>query len=1020
MAVSKVNAKVPLKPGVKEVTEQDNSFSNQILILFSAPLLREDLSPVENLSIQQEINAIALVLKDISYPIAVEIVVKVATSQTLQDVFSNRIKPLIIHFIGHGMREEGNTALVLEDEVGITRHFTEEELEIALSNQKQAPCQLALLNACHSEKLAQAFVKAGVPHVIAVDAEDKILDIAARCFSRRLYQALFNQDSVINSFLLSRNAVKLDDKLKNIFNSLTFEQGVNFDEAFKFRLLPQAAHNQSLIIESANSHQVIYPQWSNTNIPRDNPNFVGRRKEIHQVIKTLVESDKRCIALHGMGGIGKTALAYAIGQWLHKRDRYQDGVWFISLRDTDSVGTLITKVQQSLELKSFALEKELRSSRVFLIFDDLDKLIEKESNELIELLNSLLEQCPNLKLLLTSRDSLVRDIDCHQEEVCSMGASETREIFKKYALPQAQWGDNDELESNFNLLIKFLDGYPLPIKLAASYMAETQSTLKMLCEDLDIEPLSVLDSYSPEERKERSLRITLERSFEMLSVEAQDIFPSGLSQDLARAVWDRKGNKALIELLKFSMAEKSSTASDWRVTLPEPARTYAESKLQKGRRIDSIAPQVLDFYYSNFCDTVLNFFDNKDKKGQQLLLQENSNLILFLEWGYNHEISANKICRSARLTALLSPHWRWIEANIDPSLRLDLALTASQRNQDREGEDLVRNALAALAEGIAPLSSKDIVNSILIDFGAVKSWGQESDELKSFEFETVTVNYSGEIIERETKEAKYFTETLQISSYSRILDITLDMVAISGGTFMMGSSEGEGYKREKPQHEVTVLPFFMGKYPVTQAQWQAVASLPQINRKLISDPSRFKGENPPVERVSWYDAVEFCNRLSQHTGKQYRLPSEAEWEYACRAGTTTPFHFGETITGELANYKTTPTFAKELEGEDRNKTTPVGQFPPNTLGLYDMHGNVWEWCLDDWHSDYEGAPTDGSAWVDNNNLSQKQGLAVVRGGSWYNIPVYCRSASRDDLVRRVNIYPFIGFRLVCGVGKILE
>ncbi len=473
MVVSQVVTKYPVITGEEKVTRQDNSFSNQILILFSAPLLKEDLEPVENLAIQPEIEAIASVLEDISHPIAVEIVVKVATSKTLQDAFSSRVKPLIIHFIGHGIREVDSTALVLEDEVGITRSFTEKELEIALSNQKQPPCQLALLNACHSEKLALAFVKAGVPHVIGIDAEDKILDVAARCFSQRLYQALFNQDEIVNAFLVSRNAVKLDDKLKTIFNSETFELGVNFDEAFKFRLLPQSSHNKSLIIEPANSRSVIYPQWSNTNISRDDPNFVGRRQEIHQVIKVLVEEKQRCLALHGMGGIGKTALAYAIGRWLHERERYRDGVWFISLRDTDSVGTLITKVQQSLGLKSFVLERELRNSRIFLILDDLDRLIEKESNELIDLLNLLLEQCPNLRLLLTSRDSLVRDIlYCHQEEVCSMGVSETIKIFRKYAPSQAQWGDNEDLEEDFNLLIKFLDGYPLPIKLAASYMRE--------------------------------------------------------------------------------------------------------------------------------------------------------------------------------------------------------------------------------------------------------------------------------------------------------------------------------------------------------------------------------------------------------------------------------------------------------------------------------------------------------------------------------------------------------------------
>jgi hypothetical protein len=246
MVVSQVVTKYPVITGIEEVTRQDNSFSNQILILFSAPLLKEDLEPVENLAIQPEIEAIASVLEDISHPIAVEIVVKVATSKTLQDAFSSRVKPLIIHFIGHGMREVDSTALVLEDEVGITRSFTEKELEIALSNQKQPPCQLALLNACHSEKLALAFVKAGVPHVIGIDAEDKILDVAARCFSQRLYQALFNQDEIVNAFLVSRNAVKLDDKLKTIFNAETFELGVNFYEAFKFRLLPQSSHNKSI------------------------------------------------------------------------------------------------------------------------------------------------------------------------------------------------------------------------------------------------------------------------------------------------------------------------------------------------------------------------------------------------------------------------------------------------------------------------------------------------------------------------------------------------------------------------------------------------------------------------------------------------------------------------------------------------------------------------------------------------------------------------------------------------------
>ncbi|NEO64399.1 MAG: formylglycine-generating enzyme family protein, partial [Moorea sp. SIO4G2] len=213
------------------------------------------------------------------------------------------------------------------------------------------------------------------------------------------------------------------------------------------------------------------------------------------------------------------------------------------------------------------------------------------------------------------------------------------------------------------------------------------------------------------------------------------------------------------------------------------------------------------------------------------------------------------------------------------------------------------------------------------------------------------------IINHHWREIQYFAEDLGNG-------ITLDMVAIPDGTFMMGSPETEkGHKKnESPQHQVTVKSFFMGKYPVTQAQWQSVAALPQVNRKLDPNPSRFNGKHRPVERVSWYDAVEFCERLSQYTKRPYRLPSEAEWEYACRAGTTTPFHFGETITTYLANYDGNYdyTYSFGSKGKSVQETTPVGSFGVgNDFGLYDMHGNVWEWCADHWHDNYIGAPTDG-------------------------------------------------------------
>ena len=246
--------------------------------------------------------------------------------------------------------------------------------------------------------------------------------------------------------------------------------------------------------------------------------------------------------------------------------------------------------------------------------------------------------------------------------------------------------------------------------------------------------------------------------------------------------------------------------------------------------------------------------------------------------------------------------------------------------------------------------------------------------------------------------------------------IQLEMVMIPSGSFMMGSPEKEDGSDddEHPQHQVTIKAFCLGKYQVTQAQWKAVAAFPQVNKELKLDPSRFKGDGStsltnhrPVEQVSWEDAVEFCDRLSKHTKRQYRLPSEAEWEYACRAGTTTQFHFGQTITTDLANYNT---YGDGVKGVYRKETTEVGSFGvANNFGLYDMHGNVYEWCQDSWHDNYTDAPTDGSAWLSSKEDSNTK---LLRGGSWHDIPEDCRSAYRSyDLLDGNN--DNIGFRVVC-------
>ena len=229
--------------------------------------------------------------------------------------------------------------------------------------------------------------------------------------------------------------------------------------------------------------------------------------------------------------------------------------------------------------------------------------------------------------------------------------------------------------------------------------------------------------------------------------------------------------------------------------------------------------------------------------------------------------------------------------------------------------------------------------------------------------------------------ARESTRTLTLSN-GRTL--SLRMVDLPGGEFQMG---GTGEADEKPVHRVRVAPFSIGKFEVTQAEWQAV---------MGNNPSQFNGETRPVENVSWNDTQQFLRKI----GNGYRLPTEAEWEYAARGGTTTEYSFGDDAS-KLGDYAW-------FNGNSGGETHPVGEKKPNPFGLHDMHGNVWEWVEDPWHKNYEGAPTDGSAWLTGGDKAYR----VLRGGSWtYNVNL--RSAVRD-----LNNPGFrnngLGFRVVVG------
>lgn len=363
------------------------------------------------------------------------------------------------------------------------------------------------------------------------------------------------------------------------------------------------------------------------------------------------------------------------------------------------------------------------------------------------------------------------------------------------------------------------------------------------------------------------------------------------------------------------------------------------------------------------------------------------------------------------------------EANFQPLLTLAEAMKQTAK----------RNYTAAnrLFDELPKIENSAVVSGVTINLPT------HPVPAKTFSFETVTVNPQGQIIQRETKQAQYFTEELGD-------DTTLEMVYIPRGRFVMGSPEGEAdnyYRVEKP-HQVTIEPFFIGKYTITEKQWEAVAKLPKIYYDFLPPPFEFQYKNRAANRaiigISWYDAVEFCARVSHKTGRSYRLPSEAEWEYSCRAGTTTPFHFGETITTDLANYRgedytdsnnnaRSGSYGQGPKGIYRSDITPVGSFGvANAFGLYDMHGNVWEWCANEpRHDRPEGTATDCSDWDDNSNnnwdrisidllvnATSDRRSRIVRGGSWTSNPWLCRSVVRlhENAGKR---YANFGFRVVC-------
>jgi eukaryotic-like serine/threonine-protein kinase len=347
-----------------------------------------------------------------------------------------------------------------------------------------------------------------------------------------------------------------------------------------------------------------------------------------------------------------------------------------------------------------------------------------------------------------------------------------------------------------------------------------------------------------------------------------------------------------------------------------------------------------------------------------------------------------------------SPINKWVETSLTKPIQQPI----NQRMKTPSTPIDRRNFLKWWGCGGIGVASAWVLNGVFSNSSSlqtadVRSPAGTSPQLTKIQFTSVKLDNQGEIFDKPVARADIFTEDLGNG-------VGLTMVKIPAGKFLMGSPESEqdrSSNNETPQHLVSVPEFYLGQTLVTQSQWLAI---------MDNNPADFQGNDQlPVEQVSWLDAMDFCQKLSQKTGRIYRVPSEAEWEYACRAGTTTPFAFGETITPAVVNYDGNYPYEGAAKGNSRQKTTPIGSFPPNQFGLYDLHGNLDEWCLDEWVDNYHGAPNDGSARGDISSRSgDKQRL--LRGGSWVCGASGCTSTSRFYYTASIRTF-HIGVRVVC-------
>ncbi len=678
----------------------------RMLILFSAPLVmkrEEEIIPITLLPVQKEIEKLADACRDLD--VALEIETAIATTERIGHLFATAHQPFdVLHFSGHGSRHlDGSSVLALEDETGVVRDLNAAELRRLIGNQ---PCRLAFLSACHSAGLADALLAAGVRHVVAINAADPVLDLAARVFAERFYAALFAGRSVAEAFAAGRTAVATNDELRQWRDPATL-QTLNVREEVKFRLLPEddPVHQQPLV-PAPPSGQLTFrrPPWQNTNLsPVAADPFVGRACELHTIAQAL--RDNRCVAVHGMGGMGKTALAEAAARWQHERNRWRDGVWLVALRNITTAYEARSRIAFALGLAPQTAESDatlagaLADRQSLLVLDDLDALLLQDCQGLVGMVRALLGT-RFLKLLTTARLDLPGRIHYASLELTRLTAEDALTLFLTHAPPVENWGAwaPDEWRD----LLRFLDGYPFPIRLAATAMRIARLNLRDLWRRLQANPQGALRYPGDEEDRETSLAATLDLSYTVLPAPAPRafallaLFPAGLTRDAAQTIAGIEA-ETLETVVRYGMAEWRGTADYAQCALPEPARRYAEARLaqQMPDAWATHAPTALA-YFANLIESADEaIIKGNERTGITILTLEQPNLERYLDWGYEHDTAHAGINRAARATAQLGNYWTLSGERSRPEVlaRLERALHGARRSNDTTGEANVLQAI---------------------------------------------------------------------------------------------------------------------------------------------------------------------------------------------------------------------------------------------------------------------------------------------------------------------------------------